>query len=415
MRSIFLRDQILRFLRHRGGNVLLLFTLMSTLLVMSVGVAVDYMRAVEFRTVLQGTADAAALAGATAFTSCNASGDGSKATAQTIASNMFTSTSIPGSPGGITSSATGAVSGACPSPTAYNMTVSASATLPTTFLSIITTSMLVSVTATATNPVINATANAGDWFSSAWDGNYIYWYPIPTDGSVPSFDSTSMFDGSGNLNPTNGIFHFLFTNTPRQLSGGNPIPTSSPISVAASVKIGFLLHNVTGGRLTYGSGQYDGQTQGSIHNLYSQLPNPDASVITSNGSSNGGYTSNFDNTNNPHVNPNTCTPAPCQLTCTNNGAAYDCTKPQNCSLEIVTTTVDDLNNNVVPSQIQNKCYGVTTVSYSGQSCEQLGSQAVYYQWNDMGGGWDDYDYNDSEFGFYCSSGAGGPGVVHLTS
>jgi hypothetical protein len=33
----------------------------------------------------------------------------------------------------------------------------------------------------------------------------------------------------------------------------------------------------------------------------------------------------------------------------------------------------------------------------------------------MGGGADDYDYNDAEFGFYCGAGSGSPGTVHLTS
>jgi Flp pilus assembly protein TadG len=402
------QDRVCRFRSNDRGNILVISALMSVVLIYSVGVAVDYMDAVNFRTTLQSTVDSAALAGATAYTTCTATGSGSETTAQTIATNVFNATALPWHNGTITPTATGSTSGtACPgTPSSFNMTVTASGTVPTTFMSIIMPSMSVSATATAVNPVVNATANAGDWFSSAWDGNYIYWYPIPSDGSIPTFNAANMLDGNGDLNPTDGTFHFLFTNMPLEMSGGSAIASSQSISIAASQKIGFILHNVTGGRLPYGSGQYNGQTQGSSRTYYSQLANPDASVTTSDGSNNGGFTSGFYNPSSPHYP---------LLTCTNNGVSYPCGNAQNCSLEVVTTTVSDLNNNIVPTQAQNVCYGNTQVPLTGESCQQLGSQAVYYQWNDMGGGYDDMDYNDSEYGFYCGSGAGAPQVVHLIS
>lgn len=403
-----------RFRRSQRGNVLIMSALMSTVLVYAVGVAVDYMDAVNFRSTLQSTVDTAALAGATAYTTCTTTGSGSEATAQTVATNVFNATALPWHNGSITPIVTGSTtattagssvcSGGSGNPSAYQMTVSASGTVPTTFMAVVMPSMSVSATATATNPVVNATANAGDWFSSAWDGNYIYWYPIPSDGSIPTFNAANMLDANGDLNATDGIFHFLFTNMPLEMSGGTAITSSQTVSVATSQKIGFILHNVTGGRLPYGSGQYNGQAQGSSRTYYSQLPNPDASVTTSDGSNNGGFTSGFYNSNSPHYP---------LLTCTNNGASYPCGNAQNCSLEVVTTTVDNLNNNVVPTQVQNKCYGNTQVPLTGESCQQLGSQAVYYQWNDMGGGYDDMDYNDSEYGFYCNSGTGATQVVHL--
>jgi hypothetical protein len=264
----------------------------------------------------------------------------------------------------------------------------------------------VSVTATAKNPVISATANAGGWFSSAWDANYIYWYPIPQDGSVPTFDNTGNVDANGNLKLTNGVFHLLFTNMSTPISGGGSLASSQNFSVAASQKIGFILHNVTGGRLSYGGGQYNGQPQGSIHTLYSQLNNPNGTTDNSGSAlSNGGYSSGFYNPNSPHY---------ALLTCTNNGASYPCGNSQNCSLQIRTTTADIINNNPSVAQNavpQNVCSGVTLQPYAAENCQQLGGQALYYAWNDMGGGYDDMDYNDAEFGFYCNASGATPRVV----
>jgi Flp pilus assembly protein TadG len=394
-----------RFRHSRRGNILIIAALMSTVLVYSVGVAVDYMRDVQYRTELQSTADSAALAGATAFTSCSTSGDGSQTNAETISKNYFNATGVAGNNGTITVGATGSTTGASQcsggsgNPTAYVMTVTASGNVPTTFMSIVMNSMAVSVTATAKNPVISATANAGGWFSSAYDANYIYWYPIPQDGSVPTFNNSGNVDGSGNLKLTNGVFHLLFTNMATPISGGGSLASSQNFSVAASQKIGFVLHNVTGGRIGYGSGQYNGQSAGSIHTMYSQLNNPNGATDNSgNAISNGGYSSGYYNPSSPHYP---------LLTCTNNGSSYPCGNVQNCSLQIRTTTANIINNNPSVAQNavpQNVCLGVTAQPFAGQNCQQLGSQALYYSWNDMGGGFDDMDYNDAEFGFYCNAG-----------
>src|SRR5512135_2428611 len=91
-----------RFRRGRRGNVLIMTALMASVLIYAVGVAVDYMDAVNFRTTLQSTVDAAALAGATAYTSCTTSGPGSSTTAQTIATNVFNGTALPWHNGTVT-------------------------------------------------------------------------------------------------------------------------------------------------------------------------------------------------------------------------------------------------------------------------------------------------------------------------
>jgi Flp pilus assembly protein TadG len=435
-RSLGVKSPFARFHRSRSGNVLIIAALMSSVLVYAVGVAVDYMDAVDFRTTLQNTVDTAALAGAAAYTSCASTGLGSQANAQTIATNVFNATALSWHNGTVTPTATGSTTGnACPgTPTAYEMTVSASGTVPTTFLAVLTSSMAVSATATAINPVVSATANAGGWSSSAWDANYIYEYPIPSDGSVPTFNTANMFAGSGNLNATvnftsgNGQFTFLFTNMPDTVAGG-AIPSSQNLSIAASQKVGFVLVNQTDGRLCYSTGntyspsscssantanngQYTqggspAQTAGAYHEYYSQLTNPNANS----------YDGNFDISGDSNL-----------LGCSNTGgtSGFSCTTAQNCSLQTVTTfstgvavTASSINNNSdtganVPAQ--GYCHGTTYQQpFTNESCGQLGNQAVYYEWNDMGGGTDDYDYNDAEFGFYCGTGSGAPQTVHLIS
>ncbi len=397
-----------RFRGSRKGNVLVMAALMSTVLIYAVGVAVDYMDAVDFRTTLQSTVDTAALAGATAYTACTTTGPGSQTTAQTIATNVFNATAQPWHNGTITPTATGSTSGtACPgTPSSFNMTVTASGTVPTTFLSFLMPSMSVSATATAINPIVTVTFNAGGWGSSAYDANYIYEYPIPSDGSVPAFDATQMGSSTAPNASVDNTFNFLFTNMNSTSNG------TVTVSMPVSQKIGLMLYNVTGGRIGYGSGQYNGQSQGSTHALYSQKADPSASattqVLDSNGnqtgstSTNGAYSSGFNNHGSSTV--------------------------QNCSLQIVTTfgngtavtstsinSITSSNFQTITAPVVGNCYGNTLQPNAGKSCQELNGQAVYYEWNDMGGGADDYDYNDAEFGFYCGAGSGSPGTVHLIS
>ena len=76
-----------RFARDRRGNVMVMFVLFFVPLVFCCGGAIDYARALQFRTVLQGATDAAALAGAIEYV--NAS-DGN--TAVGVATNYMTVT-----------------------------------------------------------------------------------------------------------------------------------------------------------------------------------------------------------------------------------------------------------------------------------------------------------------------------------
>ena len=438
-RRFDLTSMFRRFGRSRRSNVLLMTALLGTVLIYSVGVAVDYMRAVQFRTTLQSTVDSAALAGAAAYTSCaTGTANGGLVNAQNIASNIFNATALPWHIGSISVAATGSTTGSSPcnagtgNPTAYQMTVTASnVPVPTTFLSLIQPSMAISATATASNPVVTVTSNAAGWGSSAYDANLIYIYPIPSDGSLPSFPGGGTIGSldSPNATVTNskGIkFTFLFSN----LASSNG---SHTLNFAVSQQVGFMMYNVTNGRYCYversggnpvstgsssaaqakctnssDTGQYrPGQTPGSVHQFYSQLSNPNSATTMADGTSTGGYSSGYNNHSSSSV--------------------------QNCSMQLITTfkaadgttrpvTAANINALVYPdnSGISNynapatgDCYGNTMQPFVAKSCEELAGQAVFYEFNDMGGHTDDYDYNDGEFGFYCGSGSGSPGTVHL--
>lgn len=438
-RRFNLANALSRFRRSRRSNVLLMTALMATVLMYSVGVAVDYMRAVQFRSTLQNTVDAAALAGATAYTSCaSGTASGGVVNAQNIATNVFNATALPWHIGSVALTANGSTTGSSPcsagtgNPTAYQMTVTASnVPIPTTFLSLIQPSMAISATATATNPVVTATANAAGWGSSAYDANLIYVYPIPSDGSLPSFPGGGTIGSLASPNATvtnsQGVkFTFLFSN----LASSNG---SYTLNFAVSQKVGFMMYNVSNGKYCYversggnpvstgsvnaaqtkcvnssDSGQYrPNQAPGSVHQFYSQSNNPNSATTMADGTTTGGYNSGYNNHGSSTV--------------------------QNCSMQVITTfraadgttrpvTVENINALVYPNNsgvsnynapITGNCYGNTVQPFVAMSCQELAGQAVFYEFNDMGGHTDDYDYNDAEFGFYCGSGAGSPGTVHL--
>jgi Flp pilus assembly protein TadG len=245
--------QIFRKLRgNSSGNVAILAALAAIPLVAAGGLAIDYTRALQFKTSLQGACDSAALAGASLLTTSTSS-------ASTMATDYIQSevTKLPPNKG-VTYTVT--------TPGSNTVNVTATGKVATTFMSIFTPSFSVTTAATAgpsqgsgssLGTDMTITFSAGGFNSSAADANTIYWYIVPKDGSVPPASA---------LNP-------LFTNDPK-----NPVPapSSSGYTVGATQQIGFALQNVTGGITNYGSNQYGG-TVGSVHMFYSHL-NPPSSV-----------------------------------------------------------------------------------------------------------------------------------------
>ena len=316
-----------KFAADRHAGVALLTGLAMAPLLLTAGIAIDLSRVTQFHIALQQASDSAALAGAAVYNST-----GSQTAAQTAAQNYMTQAiaSLPKNDG-VTYTATPGTPTTIGAITNYTVAIAAKAAVPTTVLSFVIPSISTNVGATGLNPVITLTASLGNWKSSAWDANTIYWYVVPSNGGLPAASA----------------MHSLFTNS-------GPEPTSLPgIQITAGQSIGFALKNVTGGIHGYGSNQY-GSPEGHTNWLYSQLSPPSKQ-------------------------------------------AYP-TVAKNCALQIGIATT----SKPTPTQSPGSCSNATP-SGATVNCAQTPGQMIYFFWNDMGGGKDDYDYNDAQYSISCPS------------
>jgi Flp pilus assembly protein TadG len=269
--------------RCRKGNVAIITALAAIPLVGAVGLAVDYTRALQFKTSLQGAVDSAALAGASLLSTSTSS-------ASTMATDYIKSeiTKLPPNNG---------VTYTIAVPNTSSVTVSATGQLATTFMSIFTKSFSVATTATAgpgqgPGGTVTWNLSLGGFFSSAYDSNTIYWYIVPNDDSVP---------------PNSALQGPIASNNPN-------IPvSSSSFTVGENQKIGFALVNVTGGLIGYGSNQWGG-TQGSTHYFYSSISPPSSAAYPSSGENNlkicsGKAISSCPSSNNTLSTPTTAAPS----------------------------------------------------------------------------------------------------------
>jgi Flp pilus assembly protein TadG len=375
MSAIPLRD----FMRDRRGNVILMFAGMSLGLVLMVGAGVDYTRATQFKTALQSLADAAALAGASVYVSSSPdTGPQGIAKAQAywdaglakIANNS-----------GVTAPT---ITSSFDASGYYIHVTSLGSTTKTTFLSAVgMNTMTVGISATAKDPIVNATVDFNGWTADAGDGNSIYWYKVPSDQSIPAFTQANI---------DNGTFGLVFSNvidTPATLS----------FSIAAAQQMAFAFVNTTAGHSPtwnycnqYGScATAAGHSTNTLptHIFYSQLSNPNGATSTQ--APNGfGYT---------------------------DGSKFTGGAVQNCSLEVRTYTGTAPTD---PSST-GSCTAPPTQAnidpYFSPSCASLGGTKVHYSWNDLGGtngktpSQDDKDYNDGQYNFSCSGGGTTTGVI----
>jgi len=338
--------------RDRRGAIALTFALGLVPMLLGVGTGVDIVRGVQVKRVLQAAVDSAALAGASAY----ANGDSSSA-ASTVASNYFSLNGLP-LPGGAPSptttvstseqSSNGVVSG-------YTVTVAATTQMPTTFMSLLISSVAVTTSATAVNPVSQVTVDGSgildNFKSSACDLNTIFYYLTSDDNTIPNPNTFTSAQQIG----TNGT-----TNNP-----------SVSFNITATQKIGFALKNVTGGICNYGNSQY-GSTPGTT-NWY--------------------FTTAWPPSNNPY-NSATLQAVP------NNRSFY--------------TTTTSTPNTVLTPPVGGGGFS-TPPTYPTITCQQIGTQYVNYYWNDMGGNSDDLDYNDMEYSLNCTPAGGSHGSGTVAS
>jgi len=375
-----------RLSRDSDGAVAVLFGLLMIPLIVAVGVGVDYGRATEIRVTLQSTVDAAALAGASAYTSPSA-----QSAAQTLAQN-YLNNGAASMPSGVTVASTTVTPGTTGSGNnvAYTMSVSASLSVPSMFLSVVRGPITVSATATAKNPVVTASFNMGGFVSYACDINKIYWYIVPASGGVPDASAMNLLWNNNTQSPTQ----------------------TATFNVAASAKIGFAIENITGSRspsfggCNYGNNMY-GSQPGDIQWLYSSLQPPSLDWNTAPGGTNtsthGVYETTQDcalvveqGTYNSRTGTWTYTSAPQGQCYTTSGFSEN------------TNTYDGYGN---MNGVCNNCGSGPTMSTqmtnAAPSCSDLGGNSYKYNWNDMGGTFDSYNYgNDMQYNFSCSGGSG---------
>jgi hypothetical protein len=188
---------------------------------------------------------------------------------------------------------------------------------------------------------------------------------VPKDKSVPDFTQANI---------DNGTFNLLYTNMPNSPS----VQTS--FSIPSAQQIGFAFVNKTAAASPGWSytNQYSGCSTdrtcsgGHEHVFYSQLTNPNGNAYTDPTKYPGGVIKN------------------CSLQAT----AYTGTAPTNPASTGSCTTVPATANPLF-----------------APTCASLNGQSIHYSWNDLGGSTDDLDYNDGQYNFSCSGGAGNPGVV----
>lgn len=325
-------------LRNRRGSVATWFGLSLVPLLVFTGAGLDLGRTLNQKAQLQNAVDAAALAGASAYTSSATS-----ATAVAAANNYMAQFKA--------SSGLAVTYNVAPSTavngttiTLYKIAVTASAPIANTIMAINRASNTISVSASAQNPVYNITINLSSFNASASDLNTISYYIVPADNSAPALaDTTLIYSNASSSNPT-----------------------TATIQMTASQKLGFLLTNTTGGKPTtscrwvyysyqctttyasgYGYNQYGG-SQGSTHYFWS------------------------------HMSP------PSKL-------AYP-TVTADCSLQVLATT---------GSPTSGAC-PATTPANGAVSCVESSGQTLHFYWNDMGGPTDDKDFNDAAYTVACA-------------
>lgn len=376
--------RLTRLAANDRGTVAVLFGLLIIPLAIAIGTGIDYGRALQIRATLQNTVDAAALSGASAYTAPSA-----ETTAQTLAQNYITQ-GTGALPTNVTVKSTTVTPGSTGSGNnvAYTMYASITASVPTTFMSFYESAITVTASATATNPVVNATFDMGSFVSYACDTNEIYWYVVPSGGGVPDASAMNLLWSNNDANPT----------------------TITSFSVAASAQIGFAIKNVTGARpqslggCNYGNNMYGAQP-GDTQWLYSSAQPPSKYYNIAPGGTNTGTHATYETTQDCalYVEKGKLKSGSWTYSSAPQGKCYT----SNGKSENENTYDDQGNMNGVCDNCTKGSKMSTAMTNASPSCAALSGNSYQYNWNDMGGSFDSYNYgNDMQYSFSCSGGAG---------
>jgi len=423
-----------------------MFTVMLIPMIITVGVAVDYARMVQYKADLQNAVDEAALAGAAAFLDATESTN-----AQDTATNYFyaefnnlpvgTLTNLT-----VTPNANGTINPALGTASALTVTVTANATIPRTFLTILGVQPLaITATGTAGDPVLTPNLSFTNVSSRACDGNSAFLYQVPkkANGGGYDYETVPSFTTGASGNYYEIGTSFAGSSSPyATLPAGQSLPT-----ITANAPLGFMMQNITNGNTgnpscgapVMGANSY-GAPDGAVQEFYSSLlplgesPSEDSNytytavVTTSHGNISSvvvtlppstiypsGTTINEPIASSSYNNlwtylggaSNNGT-SNCTSSSSGNTTTYTCTTQyptslssatSNCSLYIQTgvtqSYVNGLNNNsATPSAAVPNCFGVTPKNYpyAAPTCAQISqlakgttAPAAVYWWDDAGG------------------------------
>lgn len=228
-------------LGNETGAIAMSYALLFIPLIVAIGCAVDYARMVQYRSSLQAAVDEAALAGAAAFTD-----PGQQDQAIAVATNYFNRAILPSrialTPPTVTADANGTTNAGA---AAHTVTVSATATVATTIMSLFTPWGNISAAATAGDPVVTPqmVISHVNWW--ACDGNTVYLYQVPKNKNGSGYDYSSVPPFSVADGSSQGNYYEIGTS----YFGGNPLaqlpPGQTMPSFSANQPLGVMLRNDT--------------------------------------------------------------------------------------------------------------------------------------------------------------------------
>lgn len=313
-----------------------MFAVLAVPLLLSVGVAIDFGRVHVATGAVQNIVDSAAMAGATVF-----SDESREQMAAAVARHYLDkgAATLPATIEIGSSAVTTQPEEGCAGNAAERITVSATATISTTFMSIAIPSVTVNVSATAAHPLVEFYLDVRHLNFGAADKVALWWYRVPPDGQPPT--------------PAN--LELIIDNV---TSGGL---TAVKACVGPDQKIGFAFSDSVSGKYpcAYGSNAYGGICPNTYY-YYSTLSPPSRNAY-------------------PTWNYNSAL----QIV----DVAADGSHPP--PVTGVSLPINQPFNSVAAT--------------GSVSCNDLNGRSIYLYWNDMGGIIDDLDYDDGQISFGCST------------
>lgn len=394
----------LRLATERRGAIGMIMAVAAVPLVMSVAVGVDTARLVQAQKTLQGAADGAALAGAAVYLD-----DSSASNAQKVGTQYFNTFS---------QAATVSLSNLAVTPKngqynssnpGHSVTVDATATMATTFLSVANIKTLaLKAHAVASNPQVQPVVTLGSVGSTAADWNSAYMYAVPTGANgLPDYTQfpplSEFYEIGSNCSST---YNSNWTSKSACNGGfGATKPSNQTFpKISGNQAIAFMFVNMNNGMFPLGSPSYPGNQYGAKPGSYEIMTSAWMSLPPP---SPGPQGPTYQTDNSPAIIKSLTGYTVSQPSTTYSSLNKSSTP--NCAL-----IVQQIDPNNIPSDPPNpgSCFSMSDtnsgVQFANLSCAQMAGRTFMYWWNDMGGSKDDFDYKNLYFTVKCVSGSVNP-------